>query len=299
LKDEFLNENFDINFTQIGQTLNFKQKSTSYKFLKLEHQSSSFFINNLQFFCLNIPLVVLTFLALKILFKVFFNNWISLLIREYSFNLFIFVMLMEGNLESFAYFLMYDLRELNSLDYFQKKISVLTVFFSVLFFWYTFLYYFIIKIVEKDNARYFFDNYHTNNYSMALMSSQINVFSYFLGMCHIMLDKSYSSQLIVLFLLEICYILMGIHSISKKVKLLVYGYKCFEWQNIFASGLRICLILSFGLDRDSTGVIRSVFDEIQIIIIILYLANWILCMAINIFLLVSSITKKVRNRFCS
>ncbi len=196
---------------------------------------------------------MLTFLALKILFKAFFNYRISLIIREYSFNLFLFVMLMEGNLESFAYFLMYDLRELNSLDYFEKRMSILTVLVSVLFFLYIFLSYFIIKIVEKDNARYFFDNYHTNNYSIALMSSQMNVFSFFLGMCHIMLEKSYSSQLMVLFLLEICYVWMGLHSMTKKVKLVVYRYKCFEWQNIFASGLRICLILSFGLDRNSTG----------------------------------------------
>jgi hypothetical protein len=98
-------------------------------------------------------------------------------------------MLMEGNLESFAYFLIYDLRELNSLDYFEKGMSILTVLVSVLFFWYTFLGYFIVKIVEKNNVQYFFGNYQPTFSGMILISTQLSGFSYFLGMCHILLEK--------------------------------------------------------------------------------------------------------------
>jgi len=59
----------------------------------------SFFGNTLNYFILNIPLVLVMFFVLRFIFTLFFHYEFSVLFREYSFYAYILLMLTEGNTE--------------------------------------------------------------------------------------------------------------------------------------------------------------------------------------------------------
>ena len=71
----------------------------------------------------------------------------------------------------------------------------------------------------------------------------------------------------------------------------VHQKKYIAWLNCLASSLRICLIFSFSLDYQMQSLFKDVFSDFQIVVLIIYLLNWILSILIGyVFLLTKFIT---------
>lgn len=65
-----------------------------------------------------------------------------------------------------------------------------------------------------------------------------------------MVENYYNTQLLVLFWVEVVFITVIVSSINKSK---IYEYKYIEWQNILASFLRICLIITYYFDQNFPG----------------------------------------------
>jgi hypothetical protein len=114
------------------------------------------------------------------------------------------------------------------------------LFLSYVFFWHI-----IVKKIEKKNAKYFFNNYHSNNESVISLAFEANLMNFCLGACHLLFESFYTQQLFVLACIELIYICLRVGSIHKKT---VTRIKSFGFQSILTSFLRMLLIFSFLID---------------------------------------------------
>lgn len=73
----------------------------------------------------------------------------------------------------------------------------------------------------------------------------------------------------------------------------VYLLKYVGWQNIIASFLRIFLILIFSLDKDIDYKNYSIYEEIQIFIVNLYIINWGISFLIGSLIVVGKGIKEI------
>ncbi len=136
---------------------------------------------------MNAPMVFMVFIILRVFYFLSFKYKISHFFQEYSFKLFFIVMLMEGNLESFSYYFIFDCLNLHHHNPFQKCLNFLTLFCFFCFCWYVASWYFIIKVTEKEDSKYFFGNYHSNFISMLHLTFESNMLNLCLGACHILM----------------------------------------------------------------------------------------------------------------
>ncbi len=225
----------------------FKLTQASEEFVEMESKSSSFFVTNFNFFCFNISLVFIVFFVLRRCFYWLFEYKISVLFRKYAFKLVFVCLLMEGNLESFSYLFIFDITHLNSKNYWQKGVNILTVALFTIFFLYLISWFFVIKIIQKNKASHFFDNFQTNIKGIVFRTIECGILNFCLGACHILLESHYWIQILALTCLEVGYILLLVFSIKSRK---VYHFKYVGWQNIAASFLRILLIFTLKLDKD-------------------------------------------------
>lgn len=147
---------------------------------------------------MNIPLVFLLFILLRACFFLFSNYKISNFLKEYAFKLFLLAMIMEGNLESFSYFFIFDCINLQQSSTFQRNINLLTILFFFFFFSYIVVWYLIIKIAEGKDAKYFFVNYHLNLESFAHVSFESNLMNFCLAASHLIMENHCTKQLIAI-----------------------------------------------------------------------------------------------------
>lgn len=68
---------------------------------------------------------------------------------------------------------------------------------------------------------------------------------------------------------------------------------------MLASVIRVCLILIFNLDQDLSEEETKLFDQIQLLVMILYLMNWMLSIVINLGLLFLGIFNSILDCLCN
>ncbi len=188
----------------------------------------------------------ITFFILRTFFKMTSNYKISVLLREYAFKMFIICMLIEGNLESFSYFFTFDCVNLNSFNFWQKALNLLTLILFAAFLTYIIVWYVLVKLVQRQNSNHFFSNYHTNNQALISITLESSVLNFSLGACHVLLQSYYNLQLKFLLGIEISYLLLMITFIRTKH---IYRKKYNKFQNMLACLLRIGLISTFSIDQ--------------------------------------------------
>lgn len=93
VSEQIFKKTLNLDMNVVSDRLNFKINSTSWKYIEVENQSSSFLENSLDYFFLNVPLVVGMFFLFRFLFYLLFKFEISLLFREYAFNGYLLLML--------------------------------------------------------------------------------------------------------------------------------------------------------------------------------------------------------------
>ncbi len=151
----------------------------------------------------------------------------------------------------------------------------------VIFIWYALLLFFLVKTIQKKAQLYLLRNFQTNLKSVIHLTIESGLLNFCLGACHALFLEDYRIQLITLTFVEMAYIMTLIWSLhARKVYLLKYV----GWQNIIASFLRIFLMFIFSLDKDIDYKNYSIYEEIQIFIVNLYILNWGICFIIGILI---------------
>ena len=131
-------------------------------------------------------MLLVLFFLFKMLFNLLFKFEISIIFRQYAFNGYLLLMLIEGNSESFTYFFMYDCRELYQLNFWQKLFNLLTVFLFAIFFTLIIATFFMLKASYGKNAKSLFDNCNGTLRGSTNLLIQRSLLNFGLGSVHLM-----------------------------------------------------------------------------------------------------------------
>ena len=165
-------------------------------------------------------MVFIIFFGLKCAFNLIKKYRISLLLREYSFNALLLVMLFQGNIQLFSYHFMFDSTKLISHTFQQKMMNLATI----LFFWLTIVYafsgIFLIRYSYQKNTKHFLENYENSLKGVFTYFFQNGLINFLLGTAHLMLENCYNAQLLTLLIIETSFIIVMITLISKSIVIL-------------------------------------------------------------------------------
>lgn len=128
--------------TSIQSKIDFKYQYQSKKYYYQEGIGNSFLVNTLDFFIANIPICLLYLFIGKQLSIIF--KWSFL--KVFRFYLCFFIMILEGNYQTFSYFFAADLRSFFNLSLKVKIMNLTTILLFYIFIFLVSLLYLIIKI---------------------------------------------------------------------------------------------------------------------------------------------------------
>lgn len=111
--------------------------------------------------------------------------------------------------------------------------------------------FFIIKSYYDKHAKYFYGNCSNTLKGSVCLLIEYGFLNFCLGAAHIVLENHYNTQLLVLFIIELSFIIVVLYAIKN---LNVYEFKYIEWMNVLASFLRILLIFTYYCDQKFPGL---------------------------------------------
>lgn len=173
------------------------------KFVTLEGNGGFFLDSLAEFLCINIPFTILTFFLLNRLFYCLFSHPFSAYLRTFSFWGFLAQMLLEGNLEYFA-FLAANNSKYMFVWSFPQKLHLVAF---VVGFYFVFLgavgSFFLFAYFYKKLVKYFLTNLFRIPGSLMLMTYLYGLRPFIKGALHAYLSPYNEAQLISLALVEL------------------------------------------------------------------------------------------------
>jgi hypothetical protein len=214
----------------------------------------------LNYFLLIIPFTVLIFIILHFLFRLLSQFNISIFLREYSFWMFLCVMLFDGNLPYFSFIFFSDLRIGFLTNFISKTQSVVTISLFYLTVVFCVCGFIVAQILYGRLSIYFKENTSNSLLGSFYMSIQFGLKYLIFGSIHSILRSVYHSQLCALALAEFVLIFINLAFLKKK-KLFIRNHK-FWSTNSFAI-LRILIIFTLHCDYAKNEYFIDIIDEIQ------------------------------------
>jgi hypothetical protein len=132
-------------------------------------KGSDFYSNIVQFLIMTVSQNIIIFLVFRLFFKLFFNNKISKVFREYTFNCYFFFTLLDGNMQFFTYICSNQLQTLFHFSILSKITNLMFAFVLFLFIQASLTIYFMLNYFYKNQAIYFMDNNKNTIYSIFLL----------------------------------------------------------------------------------------------------------------------------------
>lgn len=203
--------------------IDFKKPYTSWKYLLIENQSSSFIVNSIGFFTFYVPMVFLIYLIFNLLSRLIKKCFRFVFFQQFRLFWFFVFLIMNGTIELFAYWFISDCNKLFQLKTNQKFINTFTVTLFFVFVFYVFAFILLAKAFYKKYSKYFLSNNRTNINGICNEIFEINFINFLLGMVHFIFENFYLTQLFVLFFIEILYLTQKLAMLKSK-KIFRYKY---------------------------------------------------------------------------
>ena len=140
----------------ISEILDWKRPYESTKYYSLEHKGNSFFINTLEYFLFNIPLIILLVLSMRLLLKFSKKLQNFNILKIYNFAPIFIILLFEGNYQMFSYYFFSDMLSLFNFGFNTKCINVTLVSMLFGFIFISTTLYFLLKIFYGEKSFRFF-----------------------------------------------------------------------------------------------------------------------------------------------
>jgi hypothetical protein len=115
-------------------------------------------------------------------------------------------MLLEGNIESFTYFIMYDFTQLTSPDSLGKSLNILALVFAFLFFMAVLGGQFIVYFTEGKHSKHFLRGFKVGLPSIWFTTFHTGILNFCFGACHLLMQNHEENQLVILIVIEAAYV---------------------------------------------------------------------------------------------
>jgi hypothetical protein len=219
------------------------------------------------------PFVFAVFFLGKLLHKLFRKCRLSLF-SEFALKSYLILILLEGNSESFAYFLMSDLLTLFARQTKMKVISLASVMFLFVLISLLLVAPFILRYLHQKKRKLEFYDKSKNSFRGALyFMVEFGLFNLLLGSVHVLAEKTPNLQLGLLVAIEVGFISFNLLNLSRRKK--VFQSKYVIWVAVWASFLRVLIIFSTWLFESKFDDLINKIEDVQEMLLILYLLLWI------------------------
>jgi hypothetical protein len=184
------------------------------------------------------------------------------------------LILLEGNSESFAYFLMSDLLTLFARRTQMKVISLASVMLLFVLISLLLVTPFILRYLHQKKRKLQFYDKSKNSFRGALyFMVEFGLFNLLLGSVHVLAEKTPNLQLGLLTMIEVGFISFNLLNLSRRKK--VFQSKCVIWVAVWASFLRVLIIFSIWFFKSNFEDLINKIEDAQEMLIIMYLLLWI------------------------
>jgi hypothetical protein len=143
--------------------------------------------NSQNFFVVAIPLGFLLFALCRTAFRLLYRYPLSKLFRKFDFWLFLPIVLFEGNIEQFSFFLTRDLVNVFAFSFSQKLIKVAVVFFGFVVVVFSCSVYLLSYIAYRRLNAYFMDNNKNSLIGIGILIFQNGLRNLLLGVLQALL----------------------------------------------------------------------------------------------------------------
>ena len=210
------------------------------------------------------PITLVTFFTLSLAFRLLFRFRVSQFLRKFDFLGFLFVLLFDGNIQQFVFFLGFEWREAFSFSFSTKLLKSSVVFFGFAVVSLSVCGYFVCYVFYRKLNKYIMDNNKNCISGIFFLLVQNGLRNLVLGMAHSLLrDAEYETLLSSLLSIELISLALFICSANNLIYDKVYSI----WIYIFMTIIRLMLISTFFLDFNNTD--WSIIENTQTGIILL------------------------------
>lgn len=228
------------------------------------HDSLSLVLNCTNFFVVSASITFLTFLAFALVFKILFRFKISQFLRKFNFVGFLFVLLFEGNVQQFAFFLGFEWQNAFFISFPTKLLKSSVVLFGFTVVSFSICCYFVCYAFYRKLNKYIADNNKNCLSGIALLLIQNGLRNFALGLTHSLLrDAEYEMLLLSVFSIEVISLALFVYSANNFYYKKVHSI----WIYIFMTFIRLLLISTFFIDFENIN--ESIIENTQIGIILL------------------------------
>lgn len=254
------------------------------------HDSLSLVASCTNFFVVSAPITLVTFFTLSLAFRLLFRFRVSQFLRKFDFLGFLFILLFEGNVQQFAFFLGFEWREAFSFSFSTKLLKSSVVFFGFAVISLSVCGYFVCYAFYRRLNKYIMDNNKNSISGIFFLLIQNGLRNLVLGMAHSLLrDADYEMLLSSLLSIELISYALFIYSANNLNYEKVYSI----WIYIFRTFVRLLLILTFFLD--SGNVDLNVIENTQTGIVLLMMLVYFVSIIVGVVgLIIETIIKIVK-----
>ena len=205
-----------------------------------------FFENCCNFILVEVPIILLGFIILKLVFRALSNYSISQLFRIFDFWIYFAIILFDGNVQQFSFYLTPELKTVFAFELINKYVKVFIIFVGYCLFIFTVCGYVIGLSFYKKLNHYFTDNNKNILHGNWILILQNGIRNMMLGLTHSLFGNGdYSILISILLIIESIFLVIFLLGISYKV----YIENKIIWIYNMITLLRILLIFAFYMDR--------------------------------------------------
>ena len=141
----------------------------------------SFWGNCQNFFLVSLPLLIVAFVTFRMLFKLTFNYKISKIFRKFDFWGFFFLLVFDGNIQQFAFYLASELNNLFFFSFMDKIMKTFAILFGYCLCLMTVAFFFLTFSFYRKLNHYLMDNNKNNIQSQFLLIAQFGIRNFCYG----------------------------------------------------------------------------------------------------------------------
>lgn len=142
------------------------------------------FTNCINFLLIEVIIIFFAFNISRMVFRVVSKFAISQILRKYDFWLYFLILIFEGNVQQFTFYLTAELRTIFAFEWINKIVKVFIISFGYSVFIFSMSGYLMGFIFYKKLNRYFIDNNRNNLHGNFLIIFQNGTRNILLGIIH-------------------------------------------------------------------------------------------------------------------
>lgn len=208
------NTEYNATISNFLSSLDYKQAYSNPSYLLKDEDGTGFITNNAIQVLLNLPIYLMMLLLAKLAYALVKNSYIRRLLLKYTMAIIVLLMVIQGNVEQYSYYMFAELSNFFSASFRHKIANVSLIAFFYIFILSSVGIVWFICLHYKDNGKVLIKGRY-NKLNLLIIMLEKGVICILLGLIHQLLLNDPNLQLFLLIVVETILFLLKLISIYK------------------------------------------------------------------------------------